>query len=260
MSYQLIKVEVEEPAGIITINRPDKLNALNEAVLKELEAAVEDLGTRPEVRAIILTGAGEKAFVAGADISELAELDTRGGIASSKRGQKLFSWLESCGKMIIAAVNGFALGGGCELALACDVRIASENARLGLPEVSLGIIPGYGGTQRLPRLVGRGIALELILSGRQVKAEEALRIGLVNRVVPQDELLQAALDLARKVARNGPVAVSAAKQAVDRGLDLGFQSGSELESALFGMLCTTQDMREGMSAFLEKRQPEFRGA
>jgi enoyl-CoA hydratase len=209
------------------------------------------------VHVLVVTGAGEKAFVAGADIAELAALDALSGRETSRRGQRIFRELELCPKPVIAAVNGFALGGGCELALACHMRIASDNAQFGLPEVGLGVIPGYGGTQRLARLVGRGRALEMVLTGRRVGAEEALRMGLVNRVVPLASLLDEARALAAAILANGPVAVRAALEAVQRGLDVPLEAGLELEANIFGVVCATEDMREGLRAFLEKRKPAF---
>jgi enoyl-CoA hydratase len=207
---------------------------------------------------VILTGGGEKAFVAGADINELAQMTPITGKATAEKGQRVFRAIERFPKPVIAAVNGFALGGGCELALACHMRIASENAKLGLPEVSLGIIPGYGGTQRMARLLGKGKALELILSGDRIGAEEAERIGLVNKVVPADQLMATCEELARKIATRGPLAVSAAIEAVMSGSEMPFDEGQILEATLFGLLASTEDMKEGMQAFLEKRTAEFK--
>lgn len=257
--YQYLKIEQEDGIAVLVVQRPEKLNALNAETVAELDRAFRVLAEDPAVRGIILTGAGEKAFVAGADIAELAEMGPLSGVRTSRQGQDAFRFLEKMPKPVIAAVNGFALGGGLELALACHLRIASENARFGLPEVKLGIIPGYGGTVRLPRLVGRGRALELILTGEMIGAEEAYRIGLVNRVVPQAELIATAQALLRTIAANGPIAVQLALESVDRGLDTTLDDGLTLESNLFGLLAATDDMREGMRAFLEKRPAKFQG-
>jgi enoyl-CoA hydratase len=255
----LILVEKSDRLAWVTLNRPEKLNALNNEVLRELEQVIANLEQDPEVGALILTGAGEKAFVAGADIAELKTLDTAGARVQALRGQAVFQRLESMPKPVIAAVNGFALGGGCELALACHIRIASENARFGLPEVSLGIIPGYGGTQRLPRLVGKGIALDMILSGDMIPAADALRMGLVSRVVPQADLRATAEKLARTILSRGPLALRSALAAVNEGLEMPLAQGQQYEAAVFGLLAATQDMQEGMGAFLEKRPAKFTG-
>ena len=245
--------------ALVTINRPDKLNALNAETVAELDVAVRDVAADDTVRAIILTGSGDKAFVAGADIGELAKMGPIDGVRVSRAGQDTFRMLERLPKPVIAAVNGFALGGGLELALACHMRIASSKAKFGLPEVKLGIIPGYGGTVRLPRLVGRGRATELMLTGEMVGAEEAYRIGLVNRVEEPEKLLDATREIARKIIANGPVAVALALEAVDRGMSTTIDDAQVLESNLFGLLASTTDMREGMSAFLEKRKAQFTG-
>jgi enoyl-CoA hydratase len=233
------------------------LNALDRATLAELDEAARRFEADPGAGALVVTGAGEKSFVAGADIKELAPLDPRGAEELSRFGQSVFDRFERSSKPVIAAVNGYAFGGGFELALACHVRIASENAVMGLPEVGLGIIPGYGGTQRLPRLVGPGRALELILTGRRVKADEAERLGIVNRVVPLAGLLGEAVALAEAILKNGPIAVEAAIEAVLRGQGLTREEGLRFESGRFGMLAATHDMHEGMNAFLEKRPPRF---
>jgi enoyl-CoA hydratase len=248
----------DDGIAILTVNRPDKLNALNAATVRELDGALRAARDDAGVRALIVTGAGEKAFVAGADIAELARMGPLDGVGVSRAGQDTFRLLERMPKPVIAAVNGFALGGGLELALACHIRIASARARFGLPEVKLGIIPGYGGTVRLPRLVGRGRALELMLTGEMIDAQEAYRIGLVNRVEEPDALLDAARELARRIVANGPVAVALALEAVDRGMSTTIDDAQVLESNLFGLLASTEDMREGMQAFLEKRKAEFR--
>ncbi|MGH9321305.1 MAG: enoyl-CoA hydratase-related protein [Vicinamibacteria bacterium] len=260
MEFQNLKLEEREGISTLTINRPDKLNALDGETLSELDRAITELSESESLRAVIVTGAGEKAFVAGADIKELARETPATGHLTCLRGQAVFRRLETLGKPVLAAINGFALGGGLELALACHVRIAAGGAKLGLPEVTLGAIPGYGGTQRLARIVGRGRALEMILTGDPVDAHEAYRIGLVNRVVPQGEsLLEASEALARRMVRNAPIALRHALLAVDQGLDLELSKGLLLEAALFGILCGTEDLREGMSAFLEKRKAAFRG-
>jgi enoyl-CoA hydratase len=251
--------ELSDGIARITINRPDKLNALNATVIAELGDAVTRVETDAAVRAVILTGAGPKAFVAGADISELAEQTPLVGKARSTQGQLVFRRLERCGKPVIAAVNGFALGGGCELAMACHIRLASENAKFGQPEVKLGIAPGYGGTARLPRLVGRGRALELLLTGTMIDAAEACRIGLVNRVVPADRLLGEAEALARAILENGPLAIRACLEIVDAGLDTSLDQALLVEADQFGLLSASSDIREGTRAFLEKRKPTFKG-
>ena len=256
-AYQNLLLESRGAVTVLTVNRPDKLNAMNRATLGEIDAAVRAFEADPAQGALIVTGSGAKAFVAGADIAELQPLDAPGAEALSRFGQGVMDRLERCAKPVIAAVNGFALGGGCELALACHMRLASENAVLGLPEVKLGIIPGYGGTQRLTRLVGQGRALELVLSARNVKADEAERIGLVNRVVPQAELLAEAVKLAETILKNGPLAVADAIECVVRGGSLPLEQGLRFEAARFGFLAGTHDMHEGMTAFLEKRAANF---
>lgn len=254
-----VRVEWDGDLAIVTIDRQEKLNALDAEVLRELGDVFESLHGDDKVRGVVLTGAGQKAFVAGADIGEIARLDPIGGVALSRRGQDLFLDIERFPKPVLAAVGGFALGGGCELALACHLRLASDNARFGLPEVGLGIIPGYGGTVRLARLVGLGRAVEMILTGEMVDAVRAAEMGLVSAVVPRAELLERAKELLRKVTRNGPVAVRHALESVYRALDADTQTALEHEAGLFGLLASTTDMREGMRAFLEKRRPEFGG-
>lgn len=244
----------------LIVNRPDKLNALDAIVIAELADAVTRIETDSAVRGVVITGAGGKAFVAGADIAELAAQSPMEGKRRAIVGQTVFRRLERCGKPVIAAVNGFALGGGCELAMACHIRIASEQARFGQPEVKLGITPGYGGTVRLPRIVGRGRALELLLTGRIIDAEEALRIGLVNRVVPADRLLPESEALLRSILENGPLAVRACLETVDAGLDIGLDQALLLEANQFGLLSATTDMREGTAAFIEKRKAKFGGS
>ncbi|UCE02785.1 MAG: enoyl-CoA hydratase/isomerase family protein [Candidatus Latescibacterota bacterium] len=242
----------------VTVNRPDKLNALNAATLDELDSAFREIEAAESARAVIVTGAGEKAFVAGADINELAQLTSIRAKATARRGQRLFRRIELFPKPVVAAVNGFALGGGCELAMACHVRIASENAQFGLPEVGLGVIPGYGGTQRLARLVGRGRAIELTLTGQRIPAQEAWRIGLVNRVVPLEKLIEETGKLVGAMLRNAPVALAAALESIHLGLDMAMEQGMVLEANSFGVVSATEDMREGMQAFLDKRKPEFK--
>jgi enoyl-CoA hydratase len=259
MTYENLKVETRDGVATVTINRPDKLNALNDRTVEELDAAFAAIGSDPQVRGAILTGAGEKAFVAGADIAELATQSPVDGKERSIRGQKVLDRIENLGKPVIAAVNGFALGGGCELALACHVRVASENARLGTPEVKLGIMCGYAGTQRLPRLVGKGRALEMLLTGEMVGAQDALRIGLVNRVVAKENLLAEAETLLRQMLANGPVSLRFTLEAVNAGLEMPLDEAQYLEATLFGLICTTEDMKEGTKAFLEKRPAKFQG-
>jgi enoyl-CoA hydratase len=243
----------------LTVNRPDKLNALDAIVIAELADAVTRIETDSAVRGVLVTGAGNKAFVAGADIDELAAQSPMEGRLRAASGQAVFRRLEQCGKPVIAAINGFALGGGCELAMACHIRIASDQAKFGQPEVKLGITPGYGATVRLPRLVGRGRALELLLTGRMIDAEEAFRIGLVNRVVPGERLIAESEALLRTILENGPLAIRACLETVDAGLDMGLNQALLLEANQFGLLSATADMREGTKAFLEKRKASFKG-
>jgi len=259
MTYQTLLFDVRDGVAVITINRPDKLNALNDQVMAELAAVAQRLATDDDIRGAILTGAGPKAFVAGADIGDLAKQGPFDGKARALRGQAVLRRLETCGKPVIAAVNGFALGGGCELAMACHLRIASENAKFGQPELKLGIAPGYGGTQRLPRLVGKGVALQLILTGETIDAREAHRIGLVNKVVPSAELLAEAEKLLRGILAMGPLAVRLALEAVNQGLEMSLDEGLLLEANHFGLLAATRDMKEGLGAFLERRAPKFEG-
>jgi enoyl-CoA hydratase len=251
--------ELSDGIARVTIDRPDKLNALNATVISELSDAVTRIETDAAVRGVILTGSGQKAFVAGADIGELTGQGPIDGKARSMAGQLVFRRLERCGKPVIAAINGFALGGGCELAMACHIRIAAEHARFGQPEVKLGIGPGYGGTARLPRLVGKGLALELLLTGGMIDAAEAYRIGLVNRVVPAEGLLREAEGLLRTILENGPLAIRACLEAVDSGLETSLDQALLLEANHFGLLSGTDDMREGTRAFIEKRKAVFKG-
>jgi len=259
MPFSTLLFDVSDGIARVTVNRPDKLNALNATVIRELGEAAARVEQEADIRGVILTGAGTKAFVAGADIAELAAQGPVEGRSRALAGQTAFRRLERCGKPVIAAVNGFALGGGCELAMACHLRVASETARFGQPEVKLGIGPGYGGTVRLPRLVGRGRALELLLTGGMIDAVEAYRIGLVNRVVPGDRLLAESEQLLRTMLENGPLALRACLEAVDAGLDMTVDGALQLEAGYFGLLSGTADMREGAQAFLEKRKPQFRG-
>jgi enoyl-CoA hydratase len=259
MAYETLLYDVASGLARITVNRPDKLNALNGTVIRELGEAAEAAANDPAVRAVILTGAGPKAFVAGADIGELTTQGPMDGRARARAGQLVFRAFEHMNKPVIAAVNGFALGGGCELAMACHIRIASDTAKFGQPEVKLGLLPGYGGTVRLPRIVGKGRALELLLTGAMIDAPEALRIGLVSRVVPADRLLMEAETLARGIMEQGPLAVRSVLEAVDAGYEMSQQDALLLEASLFGLLSSTDDMREGTRAFLEKRKPAFEG-
>ncbi|MGH7699063.1 MAG: enoyl-CoA hydratase/isomerase family protein [Gemmatimonadales bacterium] len=259
MTYQTLLVDVQDGVAFVTINRPDKLNALNDQVVDELASVADRLATDGDVRGAIVTGAGHKAFVAGADIADLARQGPFDGKARALRGQAMLRRLETCGKPVVAAVNGYALGGGCELAMACHLRVAADTARFGQPEVKLGIAPGYGGTQRLPRLVGKGRALQLILSGEMIDAAEAYRIGLVNKVVPAGDLPAESEKLLRGILAMAPLAVRLALEAVDQGLEMTLDEGLLLEANHFGLLAATRDMKEGLTAFLEKRPPSFEG-
>jgi enoyl-CoA hydratase len=259
MAYENILYEKKDGIAYITFNRPKVLNVLNRQTIEELHHILLDVRHDESVRVLILTGAGEKSFVAGADISELAQQTPVNGKEFSLYGQSVFHLLETMGKPSICAINGFALGGGCELALTCTIRIASKTAKLGQPEVKLGIIPGYGGSQRLARLCGKGAAHELCLTGEMISAEEALRIGLVNHIYEPAELIPAAEAIAKKIITNGPLAVKFAMEAVERGVEMPLEEGLFLEATLFGIACATEDMREGTKAFLEKRQAQFKG-
>ena len=260
MTYSTLLFHLaEDGIATVTVNRPDKLNALNATVISELAAVAGRIAEDPQVRGVVLTGAGPKAFVAGADISELADITIATGADVAAKGQAAFRAIEQLTKPVVAAVNGFALGGGCELAMACHIRLASPNAKFGQPEVKLGLIPGYGGTVRLPRLVGRGRALELLLSANVIDAEEAMRIGLVNRVVPADQLLEVATALVRTILAQGPLAVALCLETVDRVLDTTIDDGLAIEAMMFGRACASEDKDEGTRAFLEKRPPVFRG-
>lgn len=255
--WNFVRIEREEPLAVVVIDRTDKLNALNPDVIGELGRAFDSLRRDESIRGVILTGAGEKAFVAGADIGVLAEMDPLSGVAVSRQGQGVFRSIERFPKPVLAAVGGYALGGGCELALACHMRIASSNARFGLPEVGLGIIPGYGGTVRLARLVGLGRAVELTLTGRRIDADEAHAMGLVSRVCARDDLMETARDLMGSVVSKAPIALEKAMESIYFAVDASTRAALDHESSLFGLLASTEDMREGMRAFLEKRSPEF---
>ena len=258
MAYSTLSLDVADRVATLSVNRPDKLNALNDTTVGELGDAIAEIRARDDIAGVIVTGAG-RAFIAGADIAELSAQGPFDGKTRALRGQAVLRQFETSPKPVIAAVNGFALGGGCELAMACHVRIASENAKFGQPEVKLGIGPGYGGSQRLPRLVGRGRALQLLLTGEMIDAAEALRIGLVNRVVPAAELMDSARAMMRQILANGPIAVALCIEAVNAGLDVPLDEALLLEANHFGLLASTADMREGMRAFLEKREARFSG-
>ncbi|RMH65987.1 MAG: enoyl-CoA hydratase [Calditrichaeota bacterium] len=259
MSFSHIKLEITDTIAVITINRPKQLNALNHATIKELDEALQSLEANATVRGILLTGSGEKAFVAGADIKELATLSPVEAKELSRYGQQVFGRLSSGKQISIALINGFALGGGLELAMACHLRIAAEHARMGQPEVNLGLVPGYGGTQRLPRLVGEGRALELLLSGEMIDARRAYEIGLVNKVVAADQLHDAGTKMLSTILDKGPLAVAYCVEAVRQGLATTLNNGLEVETSLFGMAFSTRDKQEGTHAFMEKRKPVFQG-
>ena len=257
--YQNIRVEVSEGVATLTVDRQEVLNALDARTTDEIAAAAIALDADPDVRAVIVTGGGDKAFVAGADISVLVQYGPEQGRRAAAAGQRAFDLLERMGKPVIAAINGYALGGGCELALACHIRIASDRSKIGLPEINLSIIPGHGGTQRLPRLIGKGRALELICRGKPIDAATAERIGLVNQVVPHDELAATVNALAAEFATKAPVAMRYCIQAVNEGLETSLAEGQVIESTYFGLCCATEDKKEGMTAFLEKRKAEWTG-
>jgi enoyl-CoA hydratase len=259
MTFETLLVERDGAVAVVTINRPKVLNALNTQTINELEQVMRELQRDENVRALVLTGAGEKSFVAGADINELAVLSPAEGQQHGRRGQFVFDLIENLGKPVVAAINGFALGGGCELAMACTIRVASDTARLGQPEINLGIIPGYAGSQRLPRLVGKGRALEILLTGDMVPAARAYEIGLINKVVPAAELLAEARKLASALAAKAPIATRYILEAVNHGMEVPLADAQFLEGTLFGLVASTEDMKEGTKAFLEKRQPAWRG-
>ncbi|GBG57587.1 short-chain-enoyl-CoA hydratase [Sporomusaceae bacterium FL31] len=259
LNVENLLFEKQEGIGLITVNRPKALNALNRATLVEIDSLFEVLGKDEEIKAIIITGSGDKAFVAGADITEMQQMTGVEGRAWGRLAQAVFHKIENFPRPVLAAVNGYALGGGCELAMACDIRIASEKAKFGQPEVSLGITPGFGGTQRLPRLIGRGRAKELLFTGDMIDAEEAYRIGLVNKIAAHQNLVETAKEMANRIMLRGPVAVTLCKAAVNEGLDVDLESGCAYEAEVFGLCFATADQKEGMTAFLEKRKPAFRG-
>jgi enoyl-CoA hydratase/carnithine racemase len=259
MNFENILFEKKNSIAYVTVNRPKVLNALNMATMEELRAAFHEIKNDAGIRVVIMTGAGEKAFIAGADIGELAKHDPVSAKAYTHRGQSVLNLIENLGKPVIACINGFALGGGCEIAMACTMRLASENAKLGQPEVKLGIMPGYGGTQRLPRLVGKGIAMHHLLTGEMISAQEAYRIGLVNEVVAAAELIPRAEAIGQKIIANAPLAVQYAMEAVNKGMEMTLADGLFLEATLFGVCCATEDKKEGTTAFLEKRPAQFKG-
>ena len=257
MEYKNILLGKDQGIATLTINRPKSLNALNKETLEEILACCKELGEDRSVQVVIITGAGEKAFVAGADISFMQKLDSLGGRVFARLGHSVARTIENLPQPVIAAVNGFALGGGCELAIACDIRLASENAKFGQPEVNLGVIPGFGGTQRLPRLIGKGLANELLFSGNIIDAAEACRIGLVNRVVPQEKLMDECRELALKICSRGPAAVRLCKEVVNNGMEMDLNRACSYEADLFGLCFASDEQKEGMTAFLEKRTPNF---
>src|SRR5262249_17363832 len=259
LTLENVLYEKKGPIAYVTLNRPKVLNALSKQTWEDLRAAFQDAQDDSDVRGVILTGAGDKAFIAGADITELAHVTAVEAEKSSSYGQSVLDFIENLGKPVIAAVNGFALGGGCEAAMACTIRVASENARFGQPEVSLGLVPGGGGTQRLPRLVGKGRALQLILSGEMISAQEAYRIGLVNEIVPAAGLITRAEEILKKIAGNAPIAVKFALEAANKGMETSQGEGLLLEASYFGLCAATEDKKEGTLAFLEKRAPQFHG-
>jgi len=259
MTYENLLLEKKNSIAYVTVNRPKVLNALNMATMEELRTIFTDIKNDVSIRVAILTGSGEKAFIAGADIGELAKQDAVTGKEYTHRGQSVLDLIENLGKPVIACVNGFALGGGCEIAMACTMRLASETAKLGQPEVKLGIIPGLGGSQRLPRLVGKGIAMQLVLAGEMITAQEAHRIGLVNEVTAPADLIPRAEAIAQKIIANAPLAVQFAMEAVNKGMEMNLAEGLYLEATLFGVSCATEDKREGTAAFLEKRPAQFKG-
>jgi len=257
--YKNLIVEQKDAVLIVKINREKALNALNKETVAELQQLFNHYWSDDTVKCVVVTGVGEKAFVAGADIPELAELDMRAGTDLAAKGQYLMKTIQNFPKPVLAAVNGFALGGGCELAMACDIRLASEKAKFGQPEINLGVIPGYGGTQRLARLVGRGKAMQMILTGEMISAQEAHRIGLVDEVYPHNELMDKAMEMAGLICSKGPIAIALAKECVNRGLEINLSVGCDLEKANFGQTFGTSDKNEGLKAFMEKRKPQFTG-
>jgi len=259
MALENVTLEKKNQIAYVAIDRPKVLNALNAATMGELQEVFTELAADRDTRVVILTGSGEKSFVAGADINELQKNNPVEAKAYTHRGQAVLDLIENLGKPVIACINGFALGGGCEIALACTMRLAAENARLGQPEVKLGLIPGYGGTQRLPRLVGSGLAMQILLTGEMISAQEAHRIGLVNEVVPAEKLIARGEEIARKIIANAPLAIQYCMEAVNQGMNMTLQEGLFLEATLFGICCASEDKNEGTTAFLEKRAPNFKG-
>jgi enoyl-CoA hydratase len=259
MNFQNILFEKKNAIAYVTVSRPKVLNALNMATMDDLRAAFHEIKNDPTIRVVLLTGAGEKAFIAGADVGELAAQDPVSAKEYTHRGQSVLNLIENLGKPVIACINGFALGGGCEVAMTCTMRLASENAKLGQPEVKLGVIPGYGGTQRLPRLVGKGIAMQLLLTGEMITAQEAYRIGLVNEVTAPADLIPRAEAIAQKIIANGPLAVQYTMEAVNKGMETPLAEGLYIEAALFGVAAATADKKEGTAAFMEKRPAQFKG-
>ncbi|WP_371361877.1 Crotonyl-CoA hydratase [Sporomusa rhizae] len=257
--YNNLVFEKNDCIGVLTINRPKVLNALNRETMTELKDLVEKIAFDKDVAVVVITGSGDKSFVAGADISEMRNMSALDAREWGKFSQAVFNSIENLPQPVIAAVNGYALGGGCELAMSCDIRLASEKAKFGQPEVLLGVVPGFAGTQRLPRLIGKGRAKELLFTGDQIGAEEAYRLGLVNRVVPADQLVTVAMEMAKKIMSRGPVAVQLCKAAVNEGLDMDFESGQAYEAEVFGLCFATADQKEGMTAFVEKRKAQFLG-
>ena len=259
MNFENLLIEKKNAIAYVTVNRPKVLNALNMATMEELRTAFTDIKNDTSIRVVLFTGSGEKAFIAGADIGELAKQDAVAGKEYTHRGQSMLDLMENLGKPVIACINGFALVGGCEVAMACTMRLASDNAKLGQPEVKLGIIPGLGGSQRLPRLVGKGIAMQLVLAGEMITAQEAFRIGLVNEVTAPADLIPRAEAIAQKIIANAPLAVQFAMEAVNKGMEMNLAEGLYLEATLFGVCCATDDKKEGTVAFLEKRPTQFKG-
>jgi len=259
MNFENLLIEKKNAIAYVTVNRPKVLNALNMATMEELRTAFTDIKNDTSIRVVLFTGSGEKAFIAGADIGELAKQDAVAGKEYTHRGQSMLDLMENLGKPVIACINGFALGGGCEVAMACTMRLASDNAKLGQPEVKLGIIPGLGGSQRLPRLVGKGIAMQLVLAGEMITAQEAFRIGLVNEVTAPADLIPRAEAIAQKIIANAPLAVQFAMEAVNKGMEMNLAEGLYLEATLFGVCCATDDKKEGTVAFLEKPPTQFKG-
>ncbi len=257
--YSTLLIAEEDGVAVVTINRPKALNALNSTVLDELARAFDEFAVNDAVKAVIVTGSGEKSFVAGADITQMKDMNVAEGKIFAEKGQNTFLKIEQCPKPVIAAVNGFALGGGCELSMACDIRIASENAKFGQPEVGLGIVPGFGGTQRLPRLVGRGMAKLLIYTGDMIDAQEALRIGLVQKVVAPESLLTEAKGVVKRILKKSSIAVNFAKDAINRGMEMDIPNAMQYEAYIFGTCFASEDQKEGMTAFVEKRKPAFSG-